>query len=345
MYVVVVSGDKVAVISGQNNTVVGDPIPVGFEPQGIAFDSANGNLYVTNRGDNTVSVIRPAHSTTLTISPISNVPSSGTVTVTGKLTDNEMSNTGIGGKTITFTGTGAGDISSVTTNPDGTFTATGAAPNMVATEWTVQAHFAGDSSYEASNSTVQTYNTFSTTLPDTTIISVIDGSGAAVKDGGTTLSTSIHITFTGQPGTNPIAGFQCSLDGSKFSSCTSPFVPNNLAAGVKHSFQVLAIDTLGNKDPTPAQFSWTVLTPTQGIEQLIQLIKSMGLAQGVQSALIGHLNGALQFLSHKQSSGTCIELGGFIKVQVEVQVHQLSTANALQLIQSAQAIQNALGCK
>lgn len=72
----------------------------------------------------------------------------------------------------------------------------------------------------------------------------------------------------------------------------------------------------------------------------------MGLAQGVQSALIGHLNGALQFLSHKQSSGTCIELGGFIKqVQVEVQVHQLSTANALQLIQSAQAIQNALGCK
>ena len=72
----------------------------------------------------------------------------------------------------------------------------------------------------------------------------------------------------------------------------------------------------------------------------------MGLSQGVQTSLIGHLNAALQFLSHKQNSGKCIELGGFTKqVQLEVQVHQLSTANALQLIQSAQAIQNALGCK
>src|SRR5437773_2529955 len=32
-------------------------IPVGAYPQGIAYDSANGDLYVTNAGDNTVSVI------------------------------------------------------------------------------------------------------------------------------------------------------------------------------------------------------------------------------------------------------------------------------------------------
>jgi hypothetical protein len=167
-----------------------------------------------------------------------------------------------------------------------------------------------------------------------------------VKDGNTSLSTSIEITFTGQPGSNPIAGFQCSLDGNSFSSCTSPFVASNLAAGVKHTFQVTAVDILGNRDPTPAQFSWTVLTPTQGIEQLIQLIKSMGLAHDVQSALVAHLNGASQLLSHKQSKGACIQLDGFTKqVQVEVRVHQLSKANALQLIQSAQAIQKALGCK
>lgn len=181
LYVVVFTGDKVSVISGQTNTVIGTPIPVGFEARYIAFDSANDNLYVTNSGDNTVSVIAPAHSTTLTLKPISNMPSGGTVTVTGNLTDNETSNTGIGGKTITFTGNGAANISSVTTNPDGTFTATGTAPNAVATGWTVQAHFAGDTSFEASNSTVETYNTFATTLPDTTITSVIDGNGAAVK--------------------------------------------------------------------------------------------------------------------------------------------------------------------
>ena len=32
-------------------------IPVGTAPIGVAFDSVNGNLYVVNDGDNTVSVI------------------------------------------------------------------------------------------------------------------------------------------------------------------------------------------------------------------------------------------------------------------------------------------------
>ena len=36
------------VISGKNNTVLDDPIHVGSYPIGIVFDSANGNLYVTN---------------------------------------------------------------------------------------------------------------------------------------------------------------------------------------------------------------------------------------------------------------------------------------------------------
>jgi hypothetical protein len=143
----------------------------------------------------------------------------------------------------------------------------------------------------------------------------------------------------------PIAGFQRILDG-KFSSCTSPFVANNLAAGVKHSFQVLAIDTLRNKDPTPAQFSWTILTPSQGIEQLIQLIKSMGLAQGIQTSLIASLNAALDSLNHNNHISACNQLSTFVnKVHAEVSSGRLSTADALQLIQSAQAIQNALGCK
>jgi YVTN family beta-propeller protein len=48
--------NTVSVISGSTNTVIGT-IPVGREPFGIAFDSANGNLYVANFQDNTVSVI------------------------------------------------------------------------------------------------------------------------------------------------------------------------------------------------------------------------------------------------------------------------------------------------
>lgn len=47
----------VSVISGELERVVGNPIPVGQFPENIAFDSADDDLYLTNSGSNTVSVI------------------------------------------------------------------------------------------------------------------------------------------------------------------------------------------------------------------------------------------------------------------------------------------------
>jgi hypothetical protein len=80
------------------------------------------------------------------------------VTVTGKLANssNAGGGQGIGGKTITFDGSGADNLLDVITNADGTFTAKDAAPNTVATGWKVQAHFAGNSRYAASDSNMQT---------------------------------------------------------------------------------------------------------------------------------------------------------------------------------------------
>jgi YVTN family beta-propeller protein len=57
IYVPNYEGDSVSVISGQTNTVIGNPIPVGQLPWGTTFDPSNRNLYVTNEGDSTVSVI------------------------------------------------------------------------------------------------------------------------------------------------------------------------------------------------------------------------------------------------------------------------------------------------
>jgi YVTN family beta-propeller protein len=59
LYVANQLDNTVSVISGQTNTVIGNPIPVGTGngPFEIAFDSFNGDLYVTNSGTNTVSVI------------------------------------------------------------------------------------------------------------------------------------------------------------------------------------------------------------------------------------------------------------------------------------------------
>ena len=74
MYVNNINANTVSVISGQTNTVVGNPISVGSFPSGIAFDSANDNLYVTNEGDNTVSVISGKSNSVIGTIPVGSAP-------------------------------------------------------------------------------------------------------------------------------------------------------------------------------------------------------------------------------------------------------------------------------
>lgn len=51
--------------------------------------------------------------------------------------------------------------------------------------------------------------------------------------------------------------FQCSLDGAPFHACTAPKVLT-LKAG-RHRFRVRAVDKAGNKDSTPAAYSFRVI--------------------------------------------------------------------------------------
>jgi arylsulfatase A-like enzyme len=118
--------------------------------------------------------------TVLTLNTIRDVPWSKDVIVTGKLTSIPsnasvlppyfIGGEGIGGRIITFDGTGASNLpdDGVVTNSNGYFTAKGASPATVASGWKVQAHFAGDSEYAASDriieraasdSTIKEYNT------------------------------------------------------------------------------------------------------------------------------------------------------------------------------------------
>ena len=87
--------------------------------------------------------------------------------------------------------------------------------------------------------------TVDTTPPETRIAA---GPAGAVPARRATFSFS-----SSEPGST----FQCSLDGSAFSTCASPKDYARLAAG-SHTFSVRAIDAAGSVDATPATRSWTV---------------------------------------------------------------------------------------
>ncbi len=96
----------------------------------------------------------------LEIAGIGSVIQGDEVTVQGKLVDS-VSGTELSAQTITFSGTGAVNIVSATTDDDGSFEAVAASPNSVSSLWIVQAHFAGSSAYKPSQSDVATYDTVS----------------------------------------------------------------------------------------------------------------------------------------------------------------------------------------
>jgi hypothetical protein len=79
--------------------------------------------------------------------------------------------------------------------------------------------------------------------PDTLI-----DSGPPTSGTSRTASFSFHSSKAGST-------FQCSLDGSAFTACASPFTKTHLAT-TQHAFAVRAIDVQGNVDPTPAASSF-----------------------------------------------------------------------------------------
>jgi YVTN family beta-propeller protein len=99
--------------------------------------------------------------------------------------------------------------------------------------------------------------------PNTTIESAIaDGDGDNILDTRETFSRSIEFTFTGEDNIDDPSQltFECRLDSTDeqdFAACTSPQEYTDLGFG-EHTFEVRAVDTSGNMDPSPASFTWTI---------------------------------------------------------------------------------------
>jgi hypothetical protein len=82
-----------------------------------------------------------------------------------------------------------------------------------------------------------------------------------VAPSGSISMTSATIEFTSNE--NEVT-FECSLDGTAMSNCTSPYNAMNLSQGA-HTFSVRATDTAGNTDASPATATWTVDTVSPDI--------------------------------------------------------------------------------
>jgi hypothetical protein len=78
---------------------------------------------------------------------------------------------------------------------------------------------------------------------------------------GTVGQSSATFAFHGSDANDT---FQCSLDGAPWVACKSPQQYTSLADGT-HTFQVRAVNSAGEVDPTPAEASWTVDTTAPAV--------------------------------------------------------------------------------
>ncbi|MGB6531379.1 MAG: hypothetical protein WBF33_25000 [Candidatus Nitrosopolaris sp.] len=89
----------------------------------------------------------------------------------------------------------------------------------------------------------------------------------------------------------------------------------------------------------------TVLTPTQGIQQLINTIDNFHLPKGVTTSLEAPLNAALAQLNLNHDTPACNQLNAFLnQVNAKQNNGQLTPQQAADLSQQAKAIQHVIGC-
>jgi len=127
------------------------------------------------------------------------------------------------------------------------YNATGLVPDTIYKISTQTIDTSGNANTTLVINTSRTAQLQDTTLPDT----ILDSFPHALSN-SSNASFTFHSTKAGST-------FQCQVDNSDFTDCSSPKDYFALSDG-SHTFNVTAIDTSGNPDPTAASFTWTVDT-------------------------------------------------------------------------------------
>ncbi len=96
-----------------------------------------------------------------------------------------------------------------------------------------------------------------------------------------------------------ITGFECKMDDKNGQASTVKYQQNeagcyylNLEQGL-HTFQVMTVDTSGNKDPTPVTFSWTIVSLRDSIAELRDIVLLLDLPSNIQQVLMNSLDNSI----------------------------------------------------
>ncbi|MDW0137803.1 MAG: hypothetical protein QOK70_08505, partial [Nitrososphaeraceae archaeon] len=102
-------------------------------------------------------------------------------------------------------------------------------------------------------------------IPNTIINTAVDGNNNVIVNNGSTTSNSMKFAFSGMDNMgNTINRFECSIDGRPFVTCISTNTVNVVDG--THTFSVRSEDNAGNKDSTPASYTWTANTETSNTQ-------------------------------------------------------------------------------
>ena len=189
-----------------------------------------------------------------------------------------------------------------------------------------------------------------TTPPEMTIDSATDGVGINLlfKEPPTSPSDSLEFTFSADDGLGTgISGFECRLNNATFTPCSSPQMYSGLDLG-SYTFSIRAVDKAGNISTTPVLFEWTIQSPSEAINELIQDILEAGYANKVEKSLVAPLKQASPILEDgnpNNDGAACDKLGEFISNLNEKESSgQLKPEDADDFETRAWGIQTAIGC-
>ena len=192
-----------------------------------------------------------------------------------------------------------------------------------------------------------------TTPPETMLGNVTVGWLGSITSGDTTPSVDINFNFNGTDLVG-ISHYECRLDdgawksahtlsdisGEKINICTYTGVRDPDS----HDFQVRAVDTSENKDPSPSSFMWNIESPVEATQGLITQVNDIYPTLELDPPL----NQVVEDLSDTSTSNdanSCYMFSSFMnEIKVQNMIGSLSLTDLNGFAITTLAITNNIGC-